>query len=128
MLTDRDWVMRAVKQLADVIARALKLTREDKHRPAIELLQGACVELFGIEYRVLSMVDAATAVELLGDAPRGLAFASLVRAMWQTEPDPLRKEARRAQLDELAGALARRFPANAEVAALAAGAQEPSAA
>jgi hypothetical protein len=121
MLTDRDWLMRAVKQLADAIARALKLTREDKHQQAIELLQGACTELFGIEYRVLSMVDAASAVELLGDPGRGVAFARLLEAMAQAEPEPTRREARLAHLKEVAAVLAGRFPKHAEVAALVAG-------
>jgi hypothetical protein len=108
MLSQRDWVMRAVKQLADFIARALKLAREDKHEQAIELLQGACVELFGVEYRVLSMVDARSALDLLGSAPRAQAFIDLVEAMAQAEVEPLRREARQQHADELRSALVAR--------------------
>jgi hypothetical protein len=104
MLTERDWVMRTVKQLAEFIARALKLAREEKRDQAIALLQGACVDLFGIEYRVLSMVDAKSAIELLGSPARVKAFIELVETMAEAENDALRKEARREHVRQLRAA------------------------
>lgn len=106
MITDRDWVMRAVKQLADFIARALKLAREDKPEQAIEVLQGACIELLGIEYRALAVVDARSAIELLGTKARAKAFIELVEAMSGVEPDASRRQSLLAHATELRDALA----------------------
>lgn len=81
MLGERDYVMRLVKQLAEFIARALKLAKEEKPEQALASLRAACGQALGMEYEVLSMLDAKSAVELLGDRSRVAAFIALVEAM-----------------------------------------------
>lgn len=73
--------MRLVKQLAEAIARALKLASTAKHEEALATLRAACGQALGMEYEVLSMLDAKSAVELLGQPERVLAFIQLVEAM-----------------------------------------------
>ena len=108
MLEERDYVMRLVKQLAEFIARALKLASAAKPEEALSTLQAACGEALGMEYEVLSMLDAKTAVELLGEAPRVLAFIRLVEAMGDVDArvgEPLRALTRYQHALELAEAL-----------------------
>ena len=81
MLGERDYVMRLVKQLAEMIARALKLASTAQHEEALATLRAACGQALGMEYEVLSMLDAKSAVELLGQPERVLAFIQLVEAM-----------------------------------------------
>jgi hypothetical protein len=117
MLTERDWVMRLVKQLADFIARALELASESKREEALEVLRQTCSTQLGMEYAVLSMLDAAAAVDLLGEPSRALAFAQLVDAMAEVEKwcqEPVREEARRRHADELLAAIVTRWPKHAE--------------
>ena len=73
--------MRMVKQLAEFIARALKLANAAKPEEALSSLRAACGQALGMEYEVLSMLDAKSAVELLGDRSRVSAFIQLVEAM-----------------------------------------------
>lgn len=120
MLTERDWVMRVVQQLAQFIARALRLADESKREEAIELLREGCAGQLGMEYEVLAMLDAAAAVDLLGEPTRAMAFAQLVDAMADVEArcrEPLRAEARRRHADDLAEAIAKRWPGHAAVEA-----------
>ncbi|MEW5741454.1 MAG: hypothetical protein AB1938_21210 [Myxococcota bacterium] len=120
MLTERDWVMRLVKQLADFIARALKLASEQRREEALEVLRQTCSTQLGMEYEVLSMLDAAAAVDLLGEPSRALAFVQLVDAMAEVEQrcnEPLRAEARRRHADELCAAIVQRWPRHAETQA-----------
>lgn len=114
MLTERDWVMRLVQQLAQFIARALKLADASKRDEAIELLREGCAGQLGMEYDVLAMLDAPAAVDLLGDAQRARAFADLLDAMAEVERrggDALRAEVRQRHADEVRAAIARRWPA-----------------
>lgn len=114
MLTERDWVMRLVQQVAQFIARALKLADASKRDEAIELLREGCAGQLGMEYDVLAMLDAPAAVDLLGDAQRARAFADLLDAMAEVERrcgDALRAEVRQRHADEVRAAIARRWPA-----------------
>lgn len=120
MLTERDWVMRVVQQLAQFIARALKLADASKREEALEVLREGCAGQLGMEYDVLAMLDAAAAVDLLADPSRAVAFAQLVEAMAEVEArcrEPVRAEARRRHADELADEIARRWPGHAAVEA-----------
>lgn len=81
MLGERDYVMRLVKQLAELLARALKLANEAKPDEALAVLRAACGQSLGMEYEVLSMLDAKSAVERLGDRSRVAAFIQLIDAM-----------------------------------------------
>lgn len=81
MLVQRDWLARLIKQLAEFIARALKLVAAGKRDDGLKLLEAACGELLGIEYRVLNMLDAKSAVELLYDPAKAMVFVRLLDAM-----------------------------------------------
>lgn len=118
MFSERDWILRMAKQLAFFIARALKLGQERKHEEAIESLQGACVELFGIEFRVLAMVDARSAVELLGEPARALAFAELLEALGAVEADAARREGHLWHALEIVDQVRARSPQHPEAADL----------
>ena len=117
MFTERDWILRVAKELAAFIARALKLGEAQKNDEALELLQGACTGLFGMEFRILSMVDAKSAVDLLGEPARGLAFAELLEAMAKVEIDPLRREARLRHALSIVDEVRARAPKHADAAA-----------
>jgi hypothetical protein len=81
VLGERDYVMRLVKQVAELIARALKLASAAKPEEALATLRAACGQALGMEYEVLSMLDARSAIELLGQPERALAFIQLLEAM-----------------------------------------------
>jgi hypothetical protein len=108
VLGERDYVMRLVKQLAELIARALKLASTAKHEEALATLRAACGQALGMEYEVLSMLDAKSAVELLGQKERVLAFIQLVEAMGDVDAkagETLRSLTRYQHAFELAQAL-----------------------
>ncbi len=77
-LVERDFILRLVKQLVELVARALKLARGQKKDEAVEVLEAGCVTLLGIDFRALTLVDTASAVDLLGTVPRMVAFAKLL--------------------------------------------------
>ncbi|MGV3622597.1 MAG: hypothetical protein ACO1OB_17390 [Archangium sp.] len=81
MFSRSDYVMRLVKQLAELLARAMKLKTAGDEAKSKEVLKSACGELLGIEFQVLDMLDAKTAVELLGEKPRVDAYVQLVEAL-----------------------------------------------
>jgi hypothetical protein len=81
VLGERDYVMRLVKQVAELIARALKLASAAKPEEALATLRAACGQALGMEYEVLSMLDARSAIELLGQPERALAFIQLLEVM-----------------------------------------------
>ncbi|MDP1826849.1 MAG: hypothetical protein Q8L48_26490 [Archangium sp.] len=113
MLGERDYVMRLVKQLAEFIARALIQASSQKSDEALATLRAACGQSLGMEYEVLSMLDAKSAVELLGEPARVLAFIQLVEAMGDVDSrtgESLRASTRYQHALELAAALG--TPAN----------------
>lgn len=77
-LIERDWVMRMVKQLVDFIARALKLAKEGRDKEAIELLESGCLEVLGIPWSALALVDSKSAAGVLGDGARVAAFGRIL--------------------------------------------------
>ena len=117
MLSRRDWVMRQVKQLADFIARALKLAGEQRRPEAVAVLRSASLDLLGIELAALEWVDAAGAVDLLGAPERCLTFARLLEALAEVE-GPQAGRPRRAHALEVVDELRRRSPDHAEAGAL----------
>lgn len=86
-LVERDYVMRLVKQLAELLARALKLQGQKKHEEAAEVLEAGCLSLFGMDWKTLAWADSASAAELLKEPMRVRLFASLVeqRAQFHEE-------------------------------------------
>lgn len=96
MFSRSDYVMRLVKQLAEVLARGMKLKAGGDEAKAKQVLKNACGELLGIEFQVLDMLDAKSAVELLGEKSRFEAYLQLVEAMGDTtRADELRQHAPR---------------------------------
>lgn len=81
-LFERDFLMRAVKQMVELLARALKLGTAKKDEAAA-LLESGALTLLGIEFRTLSLVDSSSAADLLGTAPRIFIFAKLLDGMRQ---------------------------------------------
>lgn len=80
-LHERDFILRLIKQLVEVIARALKAGKAGQRDEAQALLEAGCLSLLGMDFRSLAMVDAASAAGVLGDATRVLVLARLVAAM-----------------------------------------------
>lgn len=76
----KDYVERLIEQIADAIARLLKLKVEGRPGEALAQVRSACEEAFGMEYEMLVGVDAASAASLLGTPLKVRKFAELVRA------------------------------------------------
>lgn len=85
MLLDEDYVIRMFKRIAEAIARAIKVGTGGKPDEALVVLREACVEVLGMEFSVLSMLDVKSAVDLLGSHDRVLSFVQLVEAMGDVE-------------------------------------------
>lgn len=84
VLEERDYVMRAVKQLADFVARILKLALTDP-RAARDQLEAACRETLHMDLSTLSLVDARSAAELLMRADKVVFFASVIEALGELD-------------------------------------------
>jgi len=76
----KDFVERMIEQIADAIARLLKLKVEGKHGEALAEVRSVCQEALGMEYEMLVGVDAASAASLLGTPLKVRKLAELVRA------------------------------------------------
>jgi hypothetical protein len=77
-LVERDFIMRLVKQLAEVLARAMKLKMAKKDEEAAEVLESGCLSLLGIDWKTLAWVDSKSAAQLLKEPARIRAFATLL--------------------------------------------------
>jgi hypothetical protein len=75
----KDYLQRLVEQLADALAALLKKRRAKEHAEVRGLVGDACRELLGMEYGVLTAVDAHSAAQLLGHPTRVRALAQLVQ-------------------------------------------------
>jgi hypothetical protein len=80
-LVERDFVMRIVKQLAELLARALKLKREQRYDEAAQTLEGGCADLLGLDFAALALVDSASCAQLLGEPLRIRTFAALLEEL-----------------------------------------------
>lgn len=80
MAIKQDYVERMVQQLAEAIARLLKLKGAGDHGEALASVRTASLEVFGLEYEMLVGVDAASAASLLGSPQKAHQLAELVRA------------------------------------------------
>lgn len=94
-LIERDYVMRLIKRLAELIAQALKLSKSGKHEEAQALLESGCQSVLGMPYGALALVDSASAAELLAQPHRIKAFAQLLEAAAEIAPS---EAARRAKM------------------------------
>ena len=78
MLQDRGWFERQVKQLADAIARVLRLRKEKQLEQARATIDETHEDLFGILPHVLDALDVRSAAHLLATNERLLAWAELL--------------------------------------------------
>lgn len=85
MLHEDDFILRAVKRLAEFIARALGLASTQKLEEARRTLHDAAGSVLGLELTTLAVIDAKSAVSLLGDWRRVLAATDLLGALAQVE-------------------------------------------
>lgn len=85
MLHEDDFILRAVKRLAEFIARALGLASKQKLEEARQTLHDAAGSVLGLDLSTLEMLDAKSAVSLLGDWKRVLAATDLLTALAQVE-------------------------------------------
>ncbi|MFT3709923.1 MAG: hypothetical protein QM817_20015 [Archangium sp.] len=85
MLHEDDFILRAVKRLAEFIARALGLASTQKLEEARRTLHDAAGSVLGLELTTLEVIDAKSAVSLLGDWRRVLAATDLLGALAQIE-------------------------------------------
>jgi hypothetical protein len=76
----KDYVERMIQQLAEALARLLKLRGTGDQGEALALVRSACLEAFGLEYEMLVGVDARSAASLLGTPLKVQKLAELVRA------------------------------------------------
>ena len=92
MFNDPQGVLRLLGRITDGRARALKIASGGKPDEALEALRQLCTEELGMELSVLSMLDAPSAVDLLGSHQRVFAFVQIVEAMGDVEEvrDPAR--------------------------------------
>lgn len=77
-IQQKDYLQRLIEQLADALAVLMKKRRAKEHVQVLALVGDACRELLGMEYAVLTAVDARSAAELLGHPMRVRALAQLV--------------------------------------------------
>lgn len=85
MLVERDFVMRLIKQLVELIARVLNLAKAKKADEAQAVLEAGCLSLLGMDFHTLALVDSASAADLLQQPYRVVAFARLLGAQAEIE-------------------------------------------
>jgi hypothetical protein len=80
-LVERDYVMRMVQQLAELLARLLKLKSAKRYDEATEVLESGCASLLGIDFKTLALVDSPSAASLLSEPMRIRTFARLLEEL-----------------------------------------------
>lgn len=75
-----DYIERMISKLVEALAAILKLGKGPRPEDALDLIQQTSLELFGMEYRMLITIDAASVAELLGHREKIKALAKLVLA------------------------------------------------
>lgn len=75
----KDYLERMIEQLVAVLARILKARKEQRHEDAVQYIGEAARSMLGMEYRVLTMADAASTARLLREPGRVQVLAKLVR-------------------------------------------------
>ena len=75
---ERDYILRLVRELAEVLARAMKLKAAKKDDEAAEAIESGCATLFGIDWKALAWSDSASAAQLLKEPVRIRAYATLL--------------------------------------------------
>ena len=78
MAIRQDYIERMISQLVHALASILKLGTANKPDEALQVVHQTSLEVFGIEYRMLITIDAASVADLLGHPSKILALAKLV--------------------------------------------------
>lgn len=78
-MIERDYIMRMIKQLAGVLARIIRAKEQEQYDEALQLIQEAYSELFGLDSRLAGMMDAESLALLLGNRDKIKAMARLFR-------------------------------------------------
>lgn len=110
-------MLRLIKQLVELLARALKLARGGKKEEAAELVESGALTLLGVDFKTLSMVDASSAADLLGSSMRIVVFIRLLdglREVAEAGGDEAMARSRAQHGCEMCLELLRRHPAHAE--------------
>ncbi|XXF78274.1 hypothetical protein P2318_00520 [Myxococcaceae bacterium GXIMD 01537] len=74
----KDYIERLIEQFAAALAKVLKARQERRTEDALDLIREAGRSLLGMEYGVLTMVDAASTARLLDAPERVKVLAKLV--------------------------------------------------
>jgi len=75
----KDYIERMIEQLVAALARILRARQEQRYEDALQLIGETARSMLGMEYRVLTMADAASTARLLGEPDRVRVLAKLVR-------------------------------------------------
>jgi hypothetical protein len=78
-VVDKDYIVRVIKQIADLFARIVKLIEKREYDTALRVVQDACPKLVGFDYAPLAFADAESAAKLLVDKDKVKIFAQLVQ-------------------------------------------------
>jgi tetratricopeptide (TPR) repeat protein len=78
-MIERDYLMRMMAQLAAVLARVLGAKNARNYAEALQIVQDAYGELFGVQSELVEQMDAATLALLLSDWEKIKGLASLLR-------------------------------------------------
>jgi hypothetical protein len=73
-----DYIERMIEKLVAALAAILNAGQEKKWDEALDQLQQTSLSLFGLEYRMLVTIDAASVADLLGHPEKIKALAKLV--------------------------------------------------
>jgi len=77
-IVEKDFIVRLIRQLAELLARALGLARKGQFDEAISVLESSCPSLLGMDYAPLALVDSASAAGILREPARVKTFARLL--------------------------------------------------
>ena len=75
-----DYIERMIERLVAALAAILKAGKSQKTEEALDLVHQASLSLFGMEYRMLTTIDASSVAGLLGHPEKIKALAKLVSA------------------------------------------------
>jgi hypothetical protein len=75
-----DYIERMIEKLVAALAAILKAGKTQKAEEALDLVHQTSLSLFGLEYRMLITIDAASVAGLLGHPEKIKALAKLVSA------------------------------------------------
>jgi hypothetical protein len=78
-MIERDYIMRMIAQLAAVLARMMGAKNAQNYAEALQIVQNAYGQLFGLNGELVESMDAATLALLLGEKEKIKALAALLR-------------------------------------------------